>query len=308
MIKVSGLYKNFKSKRVLENIHLELKEGEILGLIGPNGAGKSTLIKIITGLLEADQGTALVHGMDIQKEPLKVKALFGLVPQELALIENLSAWENLHYFGSLYNLPSSLLKQRMEEALDVTGMSKHKKEKVSKFSGGMKRRLNLAASILHEPKLLILDEPTVGVDPQSRNHIFDYIKRIREEKGTSILYTSHYMEEVEALCDRIFIIDEGKEIAQGTKEELGAFLGGDQRLVLQLSSFEELEDVERLQGVTQWNLVEDRLELVVKPKQFNLSSLLHVLDEKQIQIYSLSMEKPRLEDLFLSLTGKNLRD
>lgn len=308
MIEVKHVYKSFKNKRVLEDISLQLKKGEILGLIGPNGAGKSTLIKIITGLLEADDGTTMVSGMDIRKEPLKVKATFGLVPQEIALLDVLSAWENLHYFGSLYNLPSKLLKERMEEVLELTGLTKHRKEKVSKFSGGMKRRLNLAASLLHDPEILILDEPTVGVDPQSRNHIFSYLESLRKDRGKSILYTSHYMEEVEALCDRIFIIDEGKEIAQGTKEELGALFGGDQNLTLSLSKIDDIQAIERLQGVSSVKKTDKQLELVVKPKLFNLSSLLHVLEDKGIQIYSLNMEKPRLEDLFLSLTGKNLRD
>src|SRR5690554_4877345 len=181
IIEVKNISKKFEDKVVLDNISFHIEKGDIFGLIGPNGAGKSTLINIMTGLLDANNGSITIGGFDIKKEALKAKEFFGLVPQELALIESVSAYDNLEFFGSLYGLKGKILKEKVNYALDITGLSEKKKEKVKKFSGGMKRRLNLAAAIMHQPRILILDEPTVGIDPQSRNHIFEFIKGINKE-------------------------------------------------------------------------------------------------------------------------------
>ena len=213
IIKVENITKRFKDKLVLDNISFDIEEGEIFGLIGPNGAGKSTLINIITNLMMADSGNVFVEGKNLLEDTIYIKSIIGLVPQELAIIEQLTPYDNLEYFGYLYGLSGKLLKDRINEALEFAGLVDVKKKKISKLSGGMKRRLNLAIAILNHPKILILDEPTVGVDPQSRNHIFDFLRKLSNENNTTIIYTSHYMEEVEHLCSKIFIIDEGNEIA-----------------------------------------------------------------------------------------------
>ncbi|MEG2935898.1 MAG: ABC transporter ATP-binding protein, partial [Clostridium sp.] len=202
IIEVQNVTKRFNDKLVLDNISYDVKEGEIFGFIGPNGAGKSTLINIMTNLLVPDSGTIKICGFDILRDTIKAKECIGYVPQDLALMEDLNAFDNLEFFGALYGLKGKELKERIAEALKVTGLEDTKKQKVKKFSGGMKRRLNIAAAILHHPKVLILDEPTVGVDPQSRNHIFTFVKNICKEWGTTVIYTSHYMEEVEAICSR----------------------------------------------------------------------------------------------------------
>ncbi len=220
IIEIKNITKRFNDKLVLDNVSFKVNEGEIFGFIGPNGAGKSTLINIMTTLLVPDSGKIKICGYDIVKESLKAKANIGYVPQDIALLEELSAYDNLEFFGALYGLKGKLLKERIKEALEVTGLEDKRKQKVKKFSGGMKRRLNIATAIMHHPKVLIMDEPTVGVDPQSRNHIFTFTKKICKEWGTTVIYTSHYMEEVEELCERVFIIDLGKEIAYGNKEDI----------------------------------------------------------------------------------------
>ena len=234
IIKVENITKRFKDKLVLDNISFDIEEGEIFGLIGPNGAGKSTLINIITNLMMADSGNVFVEGKNLLEDTIYIKSIIGLVPQELAIIEQLTPYDNLEYFGYLYGLSGKLLKDRINEALEFAGLVDVKKKKISKLSGGMKRRLNLAIAILNHPKILILDEPTVGVDPQSRNHIFDFLRKLSNENNTTIIYTSHYMEEVEHLCSKIFIIDEGKEIASGTQDYLKSLVFSNKKLNIKI--------------------------------------------------------------------------
>ena len=225
IIEVENITKRFNDKLVLDNVSYIVEKGEVFGFIGPNGAGKSTLINIMTSLLVPDSGTIKICGYDIIKEPIKAKECIGYVPQDLSLMEEMNAYDNLEFFGALYGLKGKELKERIREALKVTGLEDTKRKKVKKFSGGMKRRLNIAVAILHHPKVLILDEPTVGVDPQSRNHIFSFIRSICKEWGTTVLYTSHYMEEIEELCKRVFIIDLGKEIANKNSTQIVHFVG-----------------------------------------------------------------------------------
>lgn len=209
-IETKNLTKRFNDKLVIDNVSLGIEKGEIFGLLGPNGAGKSTLINLMVGLLKIDRGEVIIGGYNISKEPLKAKEKKGLVSQEIALFKNLNAKENLEYWGGLYGLRGAMLRERINEALEIAALQEHIKKPVKKYSGGMKRRLNIAAAMMHHPEVLIMDEPTVGIDPQLRNHIFEVVKKMNKEYNSTIIYTSHYMEEIEALCDNIFILDLGK--------------------------------------------------------------------------------------------------
>ncbi|MGH4125192.1 MAG: ATP-binding cassette domain-containing protein [Clostridium sp.] len=309
-IVVKNVTKRFDDKLVLDNISFEIKQGDIFGLIGPNGAGKSTLINIMTGLIKGNSGDVIMGGHSISVDPIKAKELIGLVPQELALIEALSAYDNLEYFGAFYGLYGKLLKERIEEALTVTGLNEKKKVKVKKFSGGMKRRLNLAVAIMHRPKILILDEPTVGVDPQSRNYIFEFIKKINKENNTTVIYTSHYMEEVEQLCNNIFILDEGSEIAFGTKSMIKSManIHGTIKLILEQNDDGFLLKIKKLQGVKDCFINDEEVSIYVNEESFNLEELLMLLTREHKKIKKFNVEEASLEEVFLSLTGKKLRD
>lgn len=309
MIKVSNITKRFNDKLVLDNINFGIEKGEIFGLIGPNGAGKSTLINIMTTLIDATNGSVEIGGYDIKKNPIEAKSLIGLVPQELALFEEMNAYDNLQFFGSLYGLSRKVLKQRIEEALQVTGLSDHRKQKVKKFSGGMKRRLNIAAAIMHHPQILIMDEPTVGVDPQSRNHIFEFIRHMNQQNNTTIIYTSHYMEEIEELCSKVFIIDLGKEIAYGSKEQIKSLSAEQTKVILNLnhSNANIVLHLKQLNGVVAVDEMSNQLSLTIN-QSFKLASVITTLEEADVQLQSISYEQPRLEDVFLWLTGKSLRD
>lgn len=309
-VSVKNVTKRFNDKLVLDNISFKISEGDIFGLIGPNGAGKSTLINIMTGLLRANSGEVEIGGHSIERDPIKAKELIGLVPQELAIIEQLSAYDNLEYFGAFYGLGGRLLKTRMAEALELTGLSDRKKEPVKKFSGGMKRRLNLAVAIMHNPRILIMDEPTVGVDPQSRNCIFEYVKKINREKGTTVLYTSHYMEEVENLCNNIFILDLGQEIASGSKAAIKSMAGISGKVRLQVDSFSEelLLKLKGLKGVRDAFYSEGQVTIFVDESSFALEELIMLTTKEGRRIKNLNLEEASLEEVFLSLTGKKLRD
>jgi len=309
-IEVKNITKRFDDKLVLDNISFNIEEGDIFGLIGPNGAGKSTLINIITGLLKNNGGEVNIGGYSIEKQPLDAKGLIGLVPQELALMEELTAYDNLEYFGAFYGLGGKLLKERIEEALVVTGLVDKRKEKVKKFSGGMKRRLNLAVAIMHKPKVLIMDEPTVGVDPQSRNYIFEFIKRINKENKTTVIYTSHYMEEVESLCNSIFIIDLGKEIASGSKSTIKAMSSENGTIKLKIDDYNEefIVKIKELKGVKDCFREEDNIKILVRELVFKIENLLNLVSKEGKKIKYLNIEEASLEEVFLALTGKKLRD
>ncbi|MGL4373761.1 MAG: ABC transporter ATP-binding protein, partial [Turicibacter sp.] len=232
-----------------------------------------------------------------------------LVPQELALLEDMNAYDNLMFFGALYGLTGKLLKERIQEALEVTGLADRKKEKVKKFSGGMKRRLNIAAALMHHPKILIMDEPTVGVDPQSRNHIFEFTKRIAKERKTTVIYTSHYMEEIEELCSKVFIIDLGREIAYGTKDHIKSLSGESTKITFEIKGLtaQLVYNLKQLPQVTSILDINDVVTLVVD-KSFKLTNAIKVIEDSHCLLTKISYEEPRLEDVFLSLTGKTLRD
>ena len=309
IVKVSNVTKRFNDKLVLDNISFEIEEGEIFGLIGPNGAGKSTLINIMTTLVEATNGSVEIGGYDIVKQPIEAKSLIGLVPQELALMEEMTAYDNLLFFGSIYGLSYKVLKERINEALMATGLMDRKKEKVKKFSGGMKRRLNIDAALMHHPRILIMDEPTVGVDPQSRNHIFEFTKKICKERNTTVIYTSHYMEEIEELCSKVFIMDLGKEIASGSQEQIKSLSGEQTKVILTVGHLSG-EIVLKLRGLEGVSLVTEegnQVTLTIN-KDFKLTSAIALLESYSSQLQGIRYEEPRLEDVFLWLTGKSLRD
>ena len=309
IIEVENITKRFNDKLVLDNVSYSVEKGEVFGFIGPNGAGKSTLINIMTSLLVPDSGTIKICGYDIIKEPIKAKECIGYVPQDLSLMEEMNAYDNLEFFGALYGLKGKELKERIREALKVTGLEDAKRKKVKKFSGGMKRRLNIAVAILHHPKVLILDEPTVGVDPQSRNHIFSFIQSICKEWGTTVLYTSHYMEEIEELCKRVFIIDLGKEIAYGNKEEIKAAFSSNNKIRIEIESIngEVLVKLKEIEGVDKV-LEEDNVLTITTNSKFTLSSALSILENSGIVMKKITYDDIKLEYVFLSLTGKTLRN
>lgn len=308
-LEIKNVTKRFNDKLVIDNVSLEVDEGEIFGLLGPNGAGKSTLINLIVGLLKIDKGDILVQGLNIEKEDIKAKEKIGLVPQEIALFEGLTARENLEYWGGLYGLKGSLLKDRINEAIEIAALQEHLKKPVKNYSGGMKRRLNIAAAMMHHPEILIMDEPTVGVDPQSRNHIFEVVRKMNKEYNSTIVYTSHYMEEVEALCHRIMILDSGKEVALGTNEELKRMVISDKiiKVKAQGNIGDLMFNIKKMPGVSAVELKDDELKIVSNEKM-SLNELLLEVSKNNTTIKNIVVEEPTLEEVFLTLTGKRLRD
>ncbi|BFT73233.1 ABC transporter ATP-binding protein [Paenibacillus sp. P36] len=308
-VQIKNVVKKYSQQISVDHLNLSIQEGEIFGLLGPNGAGKSTTIKMLSGLLKIDGGEMIVDGLSVAKDPLEVKRLIGLVPQELAIFESLSARENVTFFARLYGLRGPLLQSRVKEALEFVGLSDRANDKPNAFSGGMKRRLNIACAIMHHPKLIIMDEPTVGIDPQSRNHILESVKTLNR-MGSTIIYTSHYMEEVAAISTRVGIMDHGHLIACGTQEELRGKVAQDNKIVLQVAHLSE-EAVKELRDhpkIKQVNAQEQALELLVGSSQAYLQDILFILSKHNVKIQSLVQVEPDLEALFLSLTGRTLRD
>lgn len=308
-IEVKNLTKRFSDKLVLDNISLKIEEGEIFGLLGPNGAGKSTLINLMVGLIKADNGDVIVGGHSINKSPIKVREQIGVVPQEIALFEALNARDNLEYWGGLYGLRGETLKKRIDEAIQIAGLEGNLKKKVKTYSGGMKRRLNVVAAMMHRPEILIMDEPTVGVDPQSRNHIFQVVKEMNNNYKTTIIYTSHYMEEVEHLCGNIFILDLGREVAFGTKEQLKRMVQDDKVFRIRATGdlntlMFNLKKNARIRGIDK---EADGLKIITS-SELNLNEILKEIQASNVQVKNLGIEEPSLEEVFLTLTGKKLRD
>ena len=309
IIEVSNLVKKFKDIAVVDGVDLNIEDGEIFGLLGPNGAGKSTTLNALLGLLKISSGTVKICGKDFSKNTREVKSMIGYVPQDLAFFEQLSAIDNVTYWGKLYGLRGNDLRKATEEALELTGLVDRKKGKASTFSGGMKRRLNIACAIVHKPRILILDEPTVGVDPQSRNNILESIKTLNKN-GTTVIYTSHYMEEIEAICDRVAIMDFGKVIALGTIEELIDSISKTNKVSIEFSELPDdvIKVIENTQGVIKSEKEGNMLYIKMqKDEQYRLE-LLENLVKNHIKIKSFTLEKPTLETVFLQLTGKKLRD
>ena len=307
-ILIKNITKRYDDKLALDNVSLEIKPGEIFGLLGPNGAGKTTLIHILCGLIHMDSGEVFVGGTSVKKDPETIKSRIGFVPQEIVLFDNLSVNDNLDYFGRLYGLGGATLKQRMEEALKIAELSERRKDKVKKLSGGMKRRLNLACAIMHQPDILVLDEPTVGVDPQSRNHILESVRKMNRERKMTVVYTSHYMEEVEALCDRLMILDLGKELVSGTKTEILRTITSEGTMMIRSDAMpSDIASVmSEIEGVKKATVQEDVLEIIFGDNCEE--NIMHALLKSNVRIKTITMEEPNLETVFLSITGKALRD
>lgn len=310
LIELKNVTKRYEDKLVVDNISFSIEEGEIFGLLGPNGAGKSTTISMICGLIKADQGDIIVANHPLKSEAKKAKENIGLVPQDIALYKDLSAIENLKFWGTLYGLSGKLLNERIDEVLEATGLKDRAKDKISSYSGGMKRRINIASAVMHRPKVIIMDEPTVGIDPQSRNHILEFTKDLNKKYDTTIIYTSHYMEEVEALCSKLVILDEGKVVAGGTKEEIKRMVMNEETVEITSSNCtpETLLKLKKIQKVKEALYKEGIITIGISESEANLQSIIDVLVTNKVNIQNINIKTPTLETVFLNLTGKSLRD
>lgn len=310
ILSVSDLHKNFGSLKAVDGVSFEVGEAESYGLLGPNGAGKTTTISMVCGLMKKDSGEVVVAGQRMDGSGTTAKKAIGYVPQDIALYPDMSALENLKFFGRLYGLSGRKLRQRVDAALDIVGLKERAKDRVSEYSGGMKRRLNIAGGLLHEPKLLVLDEPTVGVDPQSRNAILENVEQLKGQ-GIAVLYTTHYMEEAERLCDRVGIIDQGKVIAEGTRRELVSSIGQKDRVELtatgDLQAFAQ-KAAQTINEVDEASVTEQGVGLLCTEGRRLLPRLLELAEESKVDVSSVEVFEPDLEAVFLHLTGKALRD
>jgi ABC-2 type transport system ATP-binding protein len=307
MIDVSNLKKSFDTIDALKGISFNIPQGECYGLLGPNGAGKTTTISIMSTLIEPNDGKVSIAGYDLKKNPLECKKNIGVVPQEIALYNELSAYDNLLFWGGIYNVPKPELIARIDETVNLLGLTDRKNDKVKTYSGGMKRRINIASALLHKPNVLFMDEPTIGIDPQSRNLIFEVVEKLHKE-GMTIIYTTHYMEEAERLCDRIGIIDNGEIIAQGTLDELRTSGSMKESVVI---SYTNLSDEYYTIIANDWNDLQrfdDTIHFYSMNIQDHLAKIVLMCNKVGLDIKHIDIRKINLENIFLSLTGKQLRD
>jgi ABC-2 type transport system ATP-binding protein len=309
IVEVRGLVKRFGDLAAVDDVTFTIEQGEVFGLLGPNGAGKTTTISMVSCLIDPTGGTITVDGHEVATAPGAVKAALGVVPQEIALYPTLTAAENLSFWGQMYGLSGNALKQAVAEALELAGLADRSKERIEKYSGGMKRRINIAAGVLHKPKVLLMDEPTVGIDPQSRNHILETVKRLNAS-GMTVLYTSHYMEEVEYLCDRIAIMDHGKIIASGTLNELRDVVGGMDVVDVKVTEVTDtvLDQVHGIEGVKQADRTDGAIQVLTPSSGTILGKLVATLECEGAHVTSITVTEPNLESVFLHLTGKKLRE
>jgi ABC-2 type transport system ATP-binding protein len=309
MIEVEDMVKSYGNRIAVNGINFSIRQGDIFGLLGPNGAGKSSTISILATLSSSDAGRVSVCGCDLPREANRVRSLIGLVPQDLALYPTLSARDNLNFFGRLYGLKGISLEKRVKSVLALAGLEDRAKDTVDTFSGGMKRRLNIAVGLIHQPRLLLLDEPTVGVDPQSRNFIFEHIEKLKAE-GMTIVYSTHYMEEAERLCDRVAIMDNGQIIVENTPKNLIEMLGGGILLAGFPAGVAEtlLPLIKSLPNVRGVSLQADRVKIEPLNSRPALLELIDLCSKQNVSILSLEMLEPNLESVFLHLTGKRLRE
>jgi ABC-2 type transport system ATP-binding protein len=308
-IQAQDLRKAFGSIQAVDGVSFEVSRGEIFSLLGPNGAGKTTTISMLCGLLRPDGGEAFLMGHSVQRQAVKARATLGVVPQDIALYMDLSARENLSFWGKMYGLRGKALTQRIDEVLAVIGLADRQKERLGTFSGGMKRRVNIGVALLHKPPIVIMDEPTVGIDPQSRRHILDAVKELRSQ-GMTVLYTTHYMEEAEELSDRVAIMDRGKIIACGTNAELVRLVGEDTRIDLTLNadSATVLEPWRESDGVRGVSAEDGRITVLAADSNAVLPRLFESAAARGVRIVSVEICEPNLEAVFLHLTGRALRD
>lgn len=308
-VEVNNLKKSFGDFQAVRGVSFTAKMGEVLSLLGPNGAGKSTTISMISGLLSPTAGDALIMGHSVRREPLLAKASLGVVPQDIALYPDLTARENLDFWGKMYGLRGGPLKARVDEVLEVIGLTDRQRHRVDTFSGGMKRRVNIGAALLHKPSVIIMDEPTVGIDPQSRRHILDNVKELNRQ-GMTVIYTTHYMEEAEELSQHIAIVDQGLVVATGTYRELIDRVGEQTRIDLGLNAPGEtmVPAWKQVPGVTQVSALDGKVTLLVDDSNRVLPALFDTAGRAGVRITAVEIKEPNLEAVFLHLTGRALRD
>lgn len=311
ILQVNNLVKKYGDFTAVNDISFSIIEGEIFSLLGPNGAGKTTTISILSTLFTPTSGDASIGGFSVLRDPMAVRQLIGVVPQEIALYEDLTAKENLNFWGQMYGLSGKALRTRVDEVLEQIGLSDKANARVKTFSGGMKRRVNIGVGLLHHPKLLFMDEPTVGIDPQSRRAILDSVKALNQQ-GMTVLYTTHYMEEAHELSDRVGIIDHGKLIAIGTQAELTRQVGENDTLTLHLGESESLPQllaaVQKISGVLHADQNDHSLAVITPDASAVLAPVISAANALGIKVTSVDIQEPNLEAVFLSLTGRALRD
>lgn len=309
VIEVSHLTKSYKSKKAVDDLSFEVTEGEILGLLGPNGSGKSTTMNCILALLKFDSGKIKIFGKNMEPSAYDIKSKIGVVFQDVAVFDELTVQGNIDYFCGLYVKDKETRAEYVEDAIKLVGLEDCKTQYPKQLSGGLLRRLNIACGIAHKPKLIFLDEPTVAVDPQSRNNILEGIKKLRDD-GATIVYTTHYMEEVEILCDRIIILDKGKIIASGTSDELKALAKIEEKVTVEIPEMnpKQIGALEQIKNVSAVSYENGVLKLVYVKGKNNLAAMIKYLDENKIEYNKIFAERPTLNDVFLELTGKELRD
>ena len=311
ILQVQNLVKNYGDFKAVKGVSFDIEEGEIFSLLGPNGAGKTTTISMLSTLYSPTSGDATIGGHSITKDPMGVRGIIGVVPQDLALYEDLTARENLIFWGQMYNLSGKALHARVDEVLEQIGLTDKAKDRVKTYSGGMKRRVNIGVGLLHKPRLLFMDEPTVGIDPQSRRAILDTVKDLNKQ-GMTLLYTTHYMEEAEELSHRVGIIDHGEMIAIGTQKELTQQVGEAETLILHVGENDDSETLAKtlkdIQGVQQATAVDHEVSIVCAEAEDVLAAVVAKANDRGIKIRSIDIREPNLEAVFLHLTGRALRD
>ena len=309
IIEVKNLTKEYKKLKAIDNLSFEVHKGEILGLLGPNGSGKSTTINCILSLLNFNKGEIKIFGKEMKPDAYDIKAKLGVVFQDVAVFEELTVYENIDYFCGLYIKDKEIRKQYIEEAIELVGLEEFKKFHPKQLSGGLLRRLNIACGIAHKPKLIFLDEPTVAVDPQSRNNILDGIKKLRDN-GATIVYTTHYMEEVEILCDRIIILDKGHILASGTCDELKELTKIEEKITVEVNGLEQkyIDEIKKINNVDEVTYHSNILIVTYQKGKNNIVELMEYLKKESIKYNKIYLDRPTLNDVFLELTGKELRD
>ena len=309
IIEVKNLTKKYKELKAVDDLSFEVHEGEILGLLGPNGSGKSTTINCLLSLLNYSNGSIKIFGKEMKPDSYDLKSKIGVVFQEVSVFDELTVYENIDYFCGLYISDKETRKKYIEDAISLVGLEDFKKFYPKKLSGGLLRRLNIACGIAHKPKLIFLDEPTVAVDPQSRNNILDGIKKLRDD-GATIVYTTHYMEEVEILCDRVIILDKGKILAAGTTDELKELAKIEEKISIEVNDLETkyIDKIKELKNVDEIKYNGNMLLITYKKGKNNLVEIMEYLKEDRIKYNKIFSERPTLNDVFLELTGKELRD
>lgn len=307
ILQAQSISKSFGTHQAVDKLNLSIKKGCFYSLLGPNGAGKTTSINMLSSLILPDSGEIFIDGLNVNSNKSKVKTILGIVPQEISLYDDLTAYENLKFWGKMYRVPPGMLNIRINKLLTEFGLLDRKDDRIKTYSGGMKRRINIAAALLHQPKIVFMDEPTVGIDPQSRNNIYDAIQKMKED-GITILYTTHYMEEAERFSDKVGIIDKGKIIAEGSLDELKLQTQQHEQLIIHVSTISEQQKNELKNKFSTCKIEEEIIHLDLPNAKKELIPVLNFCSSLQLEIEQAEIHKANLESVFLSLTGKNLRD